>query len=166
MKTFLKTGVYKYIYIYIYNTSLLDEILISPLLILMLSRMFFKTKESEQEISHGTTLLLIQKSKLTLVEHFYGFLQIVERCFPNNHPLHKIFNGRTLKLSYSCMPNMKSIISSRNKHILSNLNSPTQQPDTLNCRKKQKNKTKQIVRSNMHPNNRYLPSHANHRDKD
>ena len=32
------------------------------------------------------------------------------------------------------MPNMKSIISSHNKHVLSN--STTQQPDTCNCRKK------------------------------
>ena len=54
-----------------------------------------------------------------------------------NHPLHKIFNRRrTLKLSYSCMPNMKSVISSHNKYVLSNFNSPTQQPDTCNCRKK------------------------------
>ena len=34
------------------------------------------------------------------------------------------------------MPNMKSVISSRNKYVLSNFNSPTQQPDTCNCRKK------------------------------
>ena len=40
------------------------------------------------------------------------FLHIVEKCFQNNHPLYKIFNRHTLKLSYSCMPNMKSIISS------------------------------------------------------
>ena len=64
------------------------------------------------------------------------FLQIVDKCFPKNHPLHKISNRHTLKLSYSCMPNMKSIISSHNKHILSKTNTPTQQPDTCNCRKK------------------------------
>ena len=34
------------------------------------------------------------------------------------------------------MPNMKSIISSHNKHVLSNANAPTPQPDTCNCRKK------------------------------
>ena len=63
-------------------------------------------------------------------------LYIVDKCFPKNHPLHKIFNRHTLKLSYSCMPNMKSVISSYNKYVLSNFNSPTQQPDTCNCRKK------------------------------
>ena len=34
------------------------------------------------------------------------------------------------------MPNMKSIISSHNKYVLSNFNSPTQQPDTCSYRKK------------------------------
>ena len=34
------------------------------------------------------------------------------------------------------MPNMKSIISSHNKHGLSNVNSPTPEPDTCNCRRK------------------------------
>ena len=43
------------------------------------------------------------------------FLNIVDRCFPKNHPLHKIFNRHTLKLIYSCRPNMKTIISSHNK---------------------------------------------------
>ena len=40
------------------------------------------------------------------------FLGIVDKCFSQNHPLHKIFNRHTLKLSYSCMPNMKTIIAS------------------------------------------------------
>ena len=64
------------------------------------------------------------------------FLHIINKCFPKNHPLHKIFNRHTLKLSYSSMPNMKSIISSHNKHVLSSANTPTQQLDTCNCRKK------------------------------
>ena len=64
------------------------------------------------------------------------FLHIVDKCFPKNHPLHEIFNRHTLKLSYSCMQNVKSIISSHNKHVLSKTNTPTQQPDTCNCRKK------------------------------
>ena len=64
------------------------------------------------------------------------FLHIVDKCFPKNHSLHKMFNRRTLKLSYSCMPKMKSVISSHNKYVLSNFNSSTQQPDTCKCRKK------------------------------
>ena len=49
------------------------------------------------------------------------FLHIVDKCFQKNHSLYKIFNRHTLKLSYSCMPNMKSIISSQNKHVLSKM---------------------------------------------
>ena len=66
------------------------------------------------------------------------FLNIIDRCFPNGHPLHKIFNKHTLKLSYSCMPNMKSIISSHNKALLSDYQrSQTQTSDKeCNCRKK------------------------------
>ena len=35
----------------------------------------------------------------------------VDRHFPKNNPLHKIINRHTLELRYSCMPNMKTIIS-------------------------------------------------------
>ena len=43
------------------------------------------------------------------------FLQLVDKHFPKSNPLHKIFNRNTLKLSYSCMSNVKTIISSHNK---------------------------------------------------
>ena len=50
---------------------------------------------------------------------------------------HKLFNRHTLKLSYSCMPNMKTSITSHNKNILSNVPMATpQQPKEYNCRKK------------------------------
>ena len=41
----------------------------------------------------------------------HKFLQAIDDCFPKNNPLHKIFNRNTLKLSYSCMPNIRNIIS-------------------------------------------------------
>ena len=39
------------------------------------------------------------------------FLSIVKDSFPKGHPLKKIFNKNTLKISYSCMPNLQSKIS-------------------------------------------------------
>ena len=60
-----------------------------------------------------------------------SFLNIVDRCFSKNHPLHKIFNRHTLKLSYSCMPNMKTIISSHNKKLLSDCNQSRNSTQTL-----------------------------------
>ena len=68
------------------------------------------------------------------------FLNIVDRCFPKNHPLHKIFNRHTLRISYSCMPNVKTIIASHNRKLLSDYNQSQTSPQTLdkecNCRKK------------------------------
>ena len=46
----------------------------------------------------------------------HKFVRIIEECFPRNHPLHKIFNRSTLKLSNSCLPNTTSIIALHNKH--------------------------------------------------
>ena len=48
----------------------------------------------------------------------HKFLRLVDECFPQGNALRKIFNRNTLKLSYSCMPNVKTIISSHNKSVL------------------------------------------------
>ena len=66
------------------------------------------------------------------------FLAIVNSCFPKEHPLSKIFNKNTVKISYSCTTNVKSIIDGHNK---SNLNKQPEQPKqnkTCNCRDKTK----------------------------
>ena len=42
----------------------------------------------------------------------------VEDCFPSIHPLHKIRNRNTLKLSYSCMPNIHNLIPAHNKSVI------------------------------------------------
>ena len=47
------------------------------------------------------------------------FLKLVDECFPPHHPLAKIVNRKTIKVSYSTTPNMEKIISSRNSKILS-----------------------------------------------
>ena len=44
------------------------------------------------------------------------FLNLVESCFPKTHPLSKIINKNTVKVSPSCMPNMGAKIASLNKH--------------------------------------------------
>ena len=62
------------------------------------------------------------------------FLHIIETCFPPTHPLHKIFNRHTLKLSYSCMPNVKQHIDSHNRHILNQNRQDTSTTTNCNCR--------------------------------
>ena len=57
------------------------------------------------------------------------FLNLEEKHFPGDHKFHKIFNRNNIKVSYSCMPNIKSVINSRNRTINS-------QSRTCNCIKK------------------------------
>ena len=58
------------------------------------------------------------------------FLDLIDKHFPKTRSdnLHKIFNRHLIKLSYSCTPNMKSIIRTHNAKILAkveNQNQPT-----------------------------------------
>ena len=45
------------------------------------------------------------------------FLMEVDNCFPPSHPLHKIINRNTVKISYRCMPNMKQVLSKHNAKV-------------------------------------------------
>ena len=46
------------------------------------------------------------------------FLNPIKKHFPKTNKLHKIFNKNTVKISYSCMNNISSIISGHNKNLL------------------------------------------------
>ena len=63
------------------------------------------------------------------------FLQLVDFCFPKKHPMRKIFNRNTLKISYRCTPNMGTVISAQNAKLLK----PPGQDETktCNCRTKE-----------------------------
>ena len=63
------------------------------------------------------------------------FLSIVSECFPKSHKFSGFLNRHTLKLSYSCMPNMKAIIAGHNKRILAAERSETEEK-LCNCRDK------------------------------
>ena len=43
---------------------------------------------------------------------------LLQHHFPKRHPMQKIFNRNTVKISYCCMRNRESVISSHNKEIL------------------------------------------------
>ena len=65
-------------------------------------------------------------------------LNILDKCFPKNSPLHEIFNRHTPELTHYYMPNTKSIIASHNKTILSNCTatSAADHVKECNCREK------------------------------
>ena len=60
------------------------------------------------------------------------FLRLVTKHFPKTSKLAKIFNRRTIKVSYCCLPNVASIIASQNRRKLAAPESSSR--DTCNCR--------------------------------
>jgi hypothetical protein len=48
-----------------------------------------------------------------------NFLSLIDKHFPSFFSFHKIFNRNTVKVSYSCMSNVKSIIT---KHTVQDKN--------------------------------------------
>ena len=60
------------------------------------------------------------------------FLKIIDTCFPPCHPLHKIINRNTVKVSYRCMPNMRQVLSRHNTKIAKQQDQQT--PPGCNCR--------------------------------
>ena len=63
------------------------------------------------------------------------FLSLIDKHFPKSNPLHKIFNRNTLKLSYSCMGNIQTIISNHNKAEINKSTCTNDQTKNCNCRK-------------------------------
>ena len=74
------------------------------------------------------------------------FLKLVDKHFKHGNKLHKIFNRKTLKISYSCMKNIFQIINSHNKNItknfqdqINNRNNNNNNNNNNNCVKKECN---------------------------
>ena len=60
------------------------------------------------------------------------FLNLVDKHFKNT-PLHKYFNRSKVKVSYCCMPSIKSIIAGHNKYILKGNKNDGQPDRQCNC---------------------------------
>ena len=61
------------------------------------------------------------------------FLRLIDRAFPPNNPLHKLFTRQTVKVSYKCMPSMAQAVSQHNMSVLHDDQLAVQQPG-CNCR--------------------------------
>ena len=63
------------------------------------------------------------------------FRNLVMKHFTPDHKFFKIFNKNTLKISYSCLPNIKSIINSHNRKLT--MDDKDRTIEGCNCRNKQ-----------------------------
>ena len=69
---------------------------------------------------------------INIGKEFFDLLRI---HFPVQHPLHRLFNRNTVKLSYSCTMNLDSIIKAHNAKILNKEEDNSSKNDkTCNCR--------------------------------
>lgn len=64
------------------------------------------------------------------------FLNLLAKHFPPESKLHKIFNKGTVKVSYSCMKNMTSVVKSHNNKIINMNNNQDATAKLCNCRNK------------------------------
>ena len=65
------------------------------------------------------------------------FFKLLGLHFPKQHPFHRLFNDNTVKLSYSCMPNMDSIVKAHNTKILKKKDeADAKEEKACNCRDK------------------------------
>ena len=60
------------------------------------------------------------------------FFSLLGKHFSKTHQLHKLFNRNNVKVSYSSLPNFKSVINGHNKNILNE----QEKPSPCNCRDK------------------------------
>ena len=65
-----------------------------------------------------------------------NFFSLLNECFPKTSELKKIISKNTIKLSYSCMANMKQKIDNHDRKIMSNRTEREEVTRTCNCRGK------------------------------
>ena len=58
----------------------------------------------------------------------------MDKCFPKTNPLSKILNRNTVKLNYSCMPNIKKQISTHNSRVQKEGGNLEEDIPICNCR--------------------------------
>ena len=74
-------------------------------------------------------------SQLTKTNIGKKFLQLLDSHFYVGHPLRKLFNRRTVKVSFSTLPNVGQIIKAHNKRVLKNSQAISHNERPCNCKR-------------------------------
>ena len=73
------------------------------------------------------------KNVTTNVAH--RFLKLLDTHFPKGTKLHAILNRNTVKVSYSCMPNIDTLVKRHNARVCAEEQKTDEQERTCNCRR-------------------------------
>ena len=95
-----------------------------------------ENKEGQQKRNRSRNIMWYNPPYDMRVKSDLGrkFLKIVDESFPEGHVLRKLFNRNSVKLSYSCMPSVKSIIDSHNTALMQKESAPVTECEPCNCR--------------------------------
>ena len=61
------------------------------------------------------------------------FLGLLNRAFPPENPLNKLFNRQTVKIGYKCMPNMATTVARHNSKVIRGDNPSAAQAKKCDC---------------------------------
>ena len=73
--------------------------------------------------------------KLANIDVGKYFLRLIDKHFKQDNILHKIFNWKTLKISYSCAKNISQIINSHNNELINKFHNRVNN-NNINSKKK------------------------------
>ena len=98
-----------------------------------------ENKNTEEKLNRKRNIIWFNPpySKNVATKVGNQFLKLINKHFPRHHKFYKLFNKNNVKVSYSCMPNMKSIINGHNKKII-NPQPLTNEERKCNCLNKTK----------------------------
>ena len=65
------------------------------------------------------------------------FLNLIRKHFPPRHKFSKLFSGSTIKVRYSCIPNIKAEIHKRNKNTIEKAQQKRPDTELCNCANKE-----------------------------
>ena len=104
----------------------------------MIGRLLIKTKKKNKTRKRKFTWFNTPFSINVATNVAKMFLALIDKHFPKNKTHSKIFNINTIKVSYSCLPNVKQTISNNNHRLLQlhRNKESTQDSKLFNCRQK------------------------------
>ena len=94
-------------------------------------------KRKRERVTEGVKLYgsILHCSCIVATDIGKKIFLLLDKRFPKTHKFYKIFNRNNVKVSYSLLPNISSIIKSHNKKVLSN-NKSKSSKSSWNCRDK------------------------------
>ena len=143
-----------YIYIYIYIYSIIEKIYIDALKNSGFREEFTYQEENipnninkekkKKKYSHKNRKRNIIWSnppfcRLACINVGKYLLKLIDKHFKHDNILHKIFNRKTLKISYSCTKNIFQIINNHNKEIIKEFQDRTNNNNNNNCKQNECN---------------------------